>query len=543
MATYSRVKTWSSNETLTSSDLNAEFNNIITNTNSGALNSDNVSTTAAWSWTGTHTMSTSSKLALIDNIYLTLGSATDGDYFLRYSASNTALELSTTNSDGSGTNAVVLDIQDGTDDVRVRGGLSTDNNAAPTTGLKVGGNIISDTDSTDDLGTTSVRWANVYTDAVGDSGQTLGVKATTLSFDAAATIDTSGNNNLTLNAGTGTLVVTGAATTTGNVGIGNADIGTTYHAGNLLLVGDEHADTGDTSTAIVIATRVAGTGELNFTDSPTTAQQGSIWYDHNVDAMILRANTGEKMRIDSAGAAYIGDTANSFSTIGVTINQEANNDEVLALKSSSVAHDITGKTQTDTYGLFQKFAGTTGGLQIGSYTESNVSMFFQSVVTSVDTTKSTSGVGAFMVQGALKSGTGITALSANANIVAFGLDGGTTRFLFDTEGSGHADVEWTTFDQHDDIALLHDIEATLVPDTFGAAMKYDAAALTKVGILGKDSLHSEKPGTTRGMINFTKLSMLHHGAIRQVHQQLQDVKEFYQDKIAALESRLLRLEA
>ena len=68
MSTYSRVKTWSSNETLTSSDLNAEFNNIITNTNSGGLNSDNVSTSAAWTWTGTHTMSTSSKLAFIDNI-------------------------------------------------------------------------------------------------------------------------------------------------------------------------------------------------------------------------------------------------------------------------------------------------------------------------------------------------------------------------------------------------------------------------------------------------------------------------------------------
>jgi len=38
------------------------------------------------------------------------------------------------------------------------------------------------------------------------------------------------------------------------------------------------------------------------------------------------------------------------------------------------------------------------------------------------------------------------------------------------------------------------------------------------------------------------LSMLHHGAIRQVHQQLQDVKGFYEDKIAALESRLMRLE-
>ena len=338
MSTYSRVKTWSSNETLTSSDLNAEFNNIITNTNSGGLNSDNVSTSAAWTWTGTHTMSTSSKLAFIDNIYLTMGSATDGDYLLRYSASNTALELSTTNADGSGTNAVVVDIQDGTDDVRVRGGLSTDNATAPTTGIVTGGpvlsdttntdalgstsvtwsdlylgdsavlafgedqdvtlthdpddgifinagmklafrdmggeyiysvsdgtlgiaaatevdittttldvngvldvsgnasvggtlgvtgvgtftaqsvhtggiqsgsDIVSDTDSTDDLGTTSVRWANVYADAVGDSGQTLGVKATTLSFDTASTIDTSGNNALTLDAGSAVLTLDG----------------------------------------------------------------------------------------------------------------------------------------------------------------------------------------------------------------------------------------------------------------------------------------------------------------------------------------------
>ena len=42
-----------------------------------------------------------------------------------------------------------------------------------TGGVTSGGNIISDTDSTDDLGTTSVRWANVYTDSIGDTGQDL----------------------------------------------------------------------------------------------------------------------------------------------------------------------------------------------------------------------------------------------------------------------------------------------------------------------------------------------------------------------------------
>ena len=117
MATYSRVKTFVANETLTASDLNAEFNNIITNTNSGNLNSDNVSTSSAWTWTGYHTYSTSSRIALSDDIYMTLGNATDGDYRVRYNATSTALEIMSTDSDGAGTVAVVLDIQDGTDDL------------------------------------------------------------------------------------------------------------------------------------------------------------------------------------------------------------------------------------------------------------------------------------------------------------------------------------------------------------------------------------------------------------------------------------------
>ena len=91
----------------------------------------------------------------------------------------------------------------------VAGALTASSTLGVTGVTTVGGNIVSDTDSTDDLGTTSVRWANVYTDAVGDSGQTLGVKATTLSFDAASTIDTSGNNALSLDAGSAVLTLDG----------------------------------------------------------------------------------------------------------------------------------------------------------------------------------------------------------------------------------------------------------------------------------------------------------------------------------------------
>ena len=1015
MATYSRVKTWSSNETLTSSDLNAEFNNIITNTNSGNLNSDNVSTSATWTWTGTHTMSTSSKLAIIDNIYVTFGSATDGDYFMRYNASNTALELSTTNADGSGTNAVVLDIQDGTDDVRVRGGLSTNNATAPTTGIKTGGpvisdttntdalgstsvtwsdlylgdsavlafgedqdvtlthdpddgiflnagmklafrdmggeyiysvsdgtlgiaaatevdittttldlngvldvsgnatvggtlgvtgvgtftaqsvhtggiqsgsNIVSDTDGTDDLGTTSVRWANVYTDAVGDSGQALGVKATTLSFDAAstidtsgnnaltldagsavltldggtiesdastfsfdaaATIDTSGNNNLTLNAGTGTLVATAGdmtlfddnnnadvslsmgtsatealviqalnggsnktleelrfttktasgtgdhgkisfhideeeiatiddggidlasglsfsvagsaiggsvaaddittgdgavslATTSGNITIdaqandadviikvddggsavtaltldgsdeGNAifvnDVqlksdsavlefgadldttlthtdgtGLTLNSTNKLTFGDaasfiqQSSDgtlriDGEAIIDLNASTRVDVSGDLKvggevqtanigYTDGDNaitiadgggctfsntltvgvddtghdvkffgatsgkymlwdesadtlnvvgnagvgiartdgtlhvhTATAGSVAAESNADDLVVEnnaaggislltpdandgilkfgspanANNGAiavnnnsndqymqiqvdgswRMWLDDAGMVGVNDNANGFMTQGLTIQQGTNDNELMAFKSSTdVNHNMTSLAEADTYGVIQKQSGTAGGVSLRGFadTADNPAVTLISYMTGISSTKSASGNGAIGLQASLTNGSGGAGSCASDDNLVCIHNHGTTRFIFDAEGSAHAEVEWTTFDTHDDIAMLHDIEATMVPDTFGKAMKYDQEYLMKIGILGKNSLHEEMPGRTRGMINTTKLSMLHHGAIRQVHQQLQDVKEFYEDKIAALEQRLLRLEA
>ena len=48
--------------------------------------------------------------------------------------------------------------------------------------------------------------------------------------------------------------------------------------------------------------------------------------------------------------------------------------------------------------------------------------------------------------------------------------------------------------------------------------------LEKVGIIGKNSWHMEK-GKQRAMINTTKLSMLHHGALIQVAEKLDRLSE------------------
>ena len=121
----------------------------------------------------------------------------------------------------------------------------------------------------------------------------------------------------------------------------------------------------------------------------------------------------------------------------------------------------------------------------------------------------------------------------SANVTVVGADGnlavlannGTSRFIFDAEGSGHADVEWTTYDTHDDLALMDAFqrEATgrLTPMRYGDnPLYYNKDYLETAGIVGKDSWHTEyrTDGRVqdRQMVDFTKLAMLHHGAILQI---------------------------
>ena len=166
MGTVSRVHTFSSGAILTAAQLNNEFDNLLTSSAiNGGLDATNLGVTAG--------QATASKALVVD------------------SSRNLA--------DGTAGNRI--------NNLALSGTFESTGGITATAGITSGGNIVSDTDSTDDLGTTSVRWANLYADSIGDSGQALAVKATTLSFDAASTIDTSGNNNLTLDAGTATLTL------------------------------------------------------------------------------------------------------------------------------------------------------------------------------------------------------------------------------------------------------------------------------------------------------------------------------------------------
>ena len=234
------------------------------------------------------------------------------------------------------------------------------------------------------------------------------------------------------------------------------------------------------------------------------------WYRNAANVM----RTPDSVVAD--GTCYIGDTANANVALGLTINQGAADNEILALKSSDIAHGMTDITETDTYGLCRKLDGATGGLLIDGLTEVTRALFFRGMGVTDDTTKTTAGNAYIHFRASKQSGTTVGACGADANLVVF-QNHSTTRFIFDAEGSAHADVEWTTFDEHDDVALLGAVEDTLlalrdpVKAEFGDWLNEHGATLERAGLV-----HFDRDNPGHAMINTTRMMMLLVGAIRQL---------------------------
>lgn len=229
------------------------------------------------------------------------------------------------------------------------------------------------------------------------------------------------------------------------------------------------------------------------------------------------ATNNYSLLVASGNVQIGGTTANANMTLGLTVNQGGADNEILTLKSSDVAHGITTVTETDAYGVFSKGAGATGGLVLRGIGTASIGLFFLGTVTTANTTKSTAGTGTIRFDARLKSGTGETASGADANLVTI-QDNGTTRFIFDAEGSAHADVEWIAFQDHDDVTLLKNLERHLARGArpTGPAAAAERLELQSLGLVAPEGVDaSGQP--VRGLVNLTRLHMLHTGATRQAH--------------------------
>jgi hypothetical protein len=141
----------------------------------------------------------------------------------------------------------------------------------------------------------------------------------------------------------------------------------------------------------------------------------------------------ERVTIDNAGAVFIGDNANANNLSGLTVNQGAADDEIIALKSSDVAHGMTSVAETDTFGRLAKVAGADGGLLVDGLSEGSYGLYLIGRCTTDTATRSTAGLAPVMLVSQLKSGTTAGNPAADKNVVAMAA-GSNTRWILDSDG-------------------------------------------------------------------------------------------------------------
>lgn len=147
---------------------------------------------------------------------------------------------------------------------------------------------------------------------------------------------------------------------------------------------------------------------------------------------IYQSNTSSKNYF--GGWTGIGETANAKNTIGLTINQGVNDDEILTFKSSDIGHGMTTNTEADTYGLFKKIDGAAGGLLMTGFSDSDaIALRLQGVIGSTDPTDT---VAAVNIMGYKQSGTGYGALGSAETVLTVT---NSTTSLLSIFGNGDTD--------------------------------------------------------------------------------------------------------
>jgi len=331
---------------------------------------------------------------------------------------------------------------------------------------------------------------------------------------------------------------------------GNVGIGTTVPDGPLhifsgtgagAVTADSNADDlvveGSANTGISILSADGSQSRIQF-GSVTDNAAGLIRYYEGDNTFLLGSTTPsgttafvagngvERMRLDSDGALLVGDFTNANMTQGLTINQGASDDEILAFKSSDVAHGMTTITETDTYGYFQKLSPTAGGLFLHGLTEDVSGLTLEADSTTVDATSTTATRGNIILRGYKKSGTSVTAMLANEALLTVE-SAALTRFLIQGDGAIHAtnvtggQLDGTALDAEDDIALVRAFERT-VHNGMGIAMtKWDeqiaanAEDLKRIGVLSSEG----------DFYNMQRMNSLLGGAIWQSHVRQKELEE------------------
>ncbi len=357
--------------------------------------------------------------------------------------------------------------------------------------------------------------------------------------------NTASKANVLWDKSAGTLLFRGGTTTQayvhtdGHIMFGGGKGGLASGGLNLTLPADVETETAiDWLLSTAVKTRIAAFSQGDNTSAYIqvvgTAGDGMGVFEVDLDSYPGGAGGYENFYLRGNGTAYwtgklfLGAPAiNANMTKGLNIDQGTAVDEALVLKSTDVvAHGMTTLTETTTYAVMKKVSATGGGLLIAGLTDTDAAAYGAVAIQgylgeAADTTKSTSGHGVVRIQALVKSGTSATDVGTDGNLLTVE-NNATTRFILDAEGSFHADVESTTFDQYDDLALLEALDVEFsrrrgnpISQEFGRWLQEHKAILQQERIV---NFYDDGP---RAMLNMTRLAMLHTGALRQMGKRLQ----------------------
>ena len=221
----------------------------------------------------------------------------------------------------------------------------------------------------------------------------------------------------------------------------------------------------------------------------------------------------------TAGQLYVNETTNTFmSDVGITI-ASGSEDEHFAIKNTNFAHGITDNAETDTLFTISKSIAASGGANLIGYSSASLGILLAGRAVTDITTKTTAALGYVVLTAQKKSSATVGDCGADANLVVI-RNNATTRFIFDAEGSAHADVEWTTFDEHDDLALLGALveAATAHRRNEGKVGDEQRQYRRDMEVLGIARFDDDRPDRT--MINLSRLPMLLLGAIQQLERRV-----------------------